>query len=499
MARARKRHETPTIKRSTRLAQLDAFVRAGYQRLEALNVPVFAIGGSEKPKLPKLVTRDANLLRLPTVLPREILTVEQWLAGDSCDELDEIRKLSLLLRYLSAPIRIEPHAESLVHRAVPSARMLCPVRYIVLQRSSTGIHAYRYEPAFHALESIGMLSGTGTAFAGEIAIGCIASPAEIAPLYGDFSTFPSVLEAGHGFAQLGQLARMLGLVVNGSANREALRSKTQSHDELPLFVVPLALNLDAIDQLLPDESVRLAERPRPAPIAAGSSAAVAIFNSFDDGAAPISYAKPKHVDAAPGAEELGPGALATLRARSSGNDRSGIAARLDRFEPGLFDRLLTCFARMLALRTRLPGESAIQINLACLRADLAPVGIYDLTGHRRHEPQSALDFVTRAARMLPYRGMRYNLATLAVSLLVTTDPVKAIDRLGGAALREIHLAAGAVAQDFGNAAGSLGLFARPMRMMRESTLERALPLDGQLVYQALCGRSRRANLAFDLA
>lgn len=493
------RSETAAFGQIDRIAQLDAFVRAGYQRLEALDVPVFDHKRLEKPKLARPVVRKAMLLALPADLPREILTIDDWLAGKSTQPLDPVVMLSLLLRYLSAPIRMEPNAESLLHRAVPSARMLCPVRFLVLQKGAVGIKGYRYEAAFHALEPVGDLTGAASAFSGNLAIGCIASPAEIAPLYGDFSAFPSVLEAGHGFAQLGQLARMLGLATSGYGDRSALAAFTRSPDELPLYVVPLKLELGALGQVLPAEELQLAERPCPEVIVTGTGQAAAMLRGFGDGATQTQYAAPAQPIRSIHSSSGGQGALATLRARSSGNDRSGVAARLDQFEPGLFAGLLARFERMLKLRTALPGEDFASAKIACLRADLAPQGLYDSTGNCSYTAKNPADFLTRVSRMLPYRGMRYNLGTLAVSLMITADPVKAVDQLGGSALREIHLAAGAIAQDFSNAAGSFGLFSRPMRMMRESTLEKEIPLDGQLIYQALCGKSRRANFALELA
>lgn len=499
MASIALRSETVAFDQAGRLAQLDAFIRAGYQRLEALDVPVFDHTRTDKPKLARAIVRSATLLALPAALPREILTIDDWLAGNCTHALDPLRSLALLLRYLSAPIRIEPHAESVLHRAVPSARMLCPVRFLVLQKSATGILGYRYEAAFHALEPVGELSSAVPTFSGSLAIGCIASPAEIAPLYGDFSAFPSVLEAGHGFAQLGQLARMLGVATGGYGDRSVLQAFTRSSDELPLYVVPLSLTLGALDQELPATPLQLAERPCPEAIDVKASQAIAMLRSFSDGATQTQFEAPTQSLEPIRPEKSVQGALAVLRARSSGNDRSGIAARLEQFEPGLFAGLLKRFERMLTMRTRLPGEAFAGIRIACLRADLAPLGLYDLTGQCRYSAQNPADFLTRVSCMLPYRGMRYNLGTLAVSLMITTDPVKAVDQLGGSALREIHLAAGAIAQDFSNAAGSFGLFSRPMRMMRESTLEKEIPLDGQLIYQALCGKSRRANFALELA
>ncbi|WP_167758571.1 nitroreductase family protein, partial [Zemynaea arenosa] len=108
------------------------------------------------------------------------------------------------------------------------------------------------------------------------------------------------------------------------------------------------------------------------------------------------------------------------------------------------------------------------------------------------------DQPARLRRMLPYRGMRINLPSLTAVLMIQADPVDAIERHGGAALRDVHLAAGAVAQDFCLAAASHGMFARPVRMMREADLESNLPLQGQVVYQVLCGFARRSNLTMGL-
>ena len=65
-------------------------------------------------------------------------------------------------------------------------------------------------------------------------------------------------------------------------------------------------------------------------------------------------------------------------------------------------------------------------------------------------------------------------------------------------MRRLHLAAGAQAQDFSLAATAFGLFARPLRMMREAVLEGGLALPGPLVYQVMCGLNRSTNTRWEL-
>ena len=99
---------------------------------------------------------------------------------------------------------------------------------------------------------------------------------------------------------------------------------------------------------------------------------------------------------------------------------------------------------------------------------------------------------------MPSPRVRHTAAAMTCHALWCVDLADAEARHGAAALRRLHLAAGAQAQDFSLAATALGLFARPLRMLREQRLEADLALPGPIAYQVMCGQDRSTNTRWEL-
>jgi hypothetical protein len=453
-------------------AQLQAWVLSTYQRLERMDVPVFEADGAARVRKLERTVEDADLLMLPTDLPHELG------AG-----LDGVTALSLILRYLAAPLRYEPSAEAAVHKAVPSARCMYPLVYALLVRTADGAVAYEYVPEFHALRR----AGAAELPAGiDIAIGCMARVWRIAEKYGEFADFPCVLEAGHGLAQLGHLCASIGHAQAGLLDREVMRPLCKGSFEFPLFAFALGMAASALDGL-GQRSVRLAGRREGADLANRFPRLSALHAIFDRGASTAGQQRS-------GAAAL---RLADMRRRQAGNDRSGIAAVLAG-RGAVAHSLPQAWRALRERRNGIATESSLHCQLAWIGGGDKPAGLYDADGRCFTQGMPAPEFLRRLHQMLPYRGMRYNLSSLAAVLIIQADPVEAIARHGDSAMRDMHLAAGATAQDFSLAAASLGLFARPVRMMREASLESVLPLQGQVMYLVLCGFARRSNLTMGL-
>jgi hypothetical protein len=179
-----------------------------------------------------------------------------------------------------------------------------------------------------------------------------------------------------------------------------------------------------------------------------------------------------------------------MRRRSAGNDAPGMAPRLDGLPADACARLQATTVALAARRGRLPGQARLHPVLAWL--DGAPA-LHTLAGDALPLPTTPLAEVLQAA--LPNVGLRWNLLPFKAALIVTAPP--AVAREPGA-LRQLHLAAGALAQDFSLAATAEGLAARPMRMLGEQVLQRGLGLAGLPLYVVLCARNRSTNLSWEL-
>jgi nitroreductase len=494
-----------------RLSQLDLWILSAYQRLERMDVPVFDVMGERPTEALQRRPQPAVLHSLPTDLPREILSTQDWLSGGPAHAIQSAaadKQVSLFFRYLASPLRFEPYNEAAIHKAVPSARCLYPLEYVIAMRDAAAVRAYRYHADFHALEAVAVPPALDRELApGKAALIGIARLWKTAEKYGEFAPFPTLLEAGHAFAQCGHLAGLAGWGKPAVVNRNTGRAFCVGEFELPAFA--MVFNRPA---LMPDtmgpgtahrvatwgEKEGLAERfPRLVDIAA-------LFDAESPGgeeqagdvlalATPVD---PEHYTVS-GIEHQTAGVLETMRLRHSANDRSGMAAVQRALPSEFLDDLLTRWRQIAARRLVAPYEHRLSLCVGWMAQSGRPVGIYNLDG-KRIDDNAPDAFLAKMQNIRPYPGMRFNTSALTLSLIICADPSRMMREYGDAAIRLSHLAAGAVAQDFSLAAASVGMFARPVRMMREERLEAAFPLDGQVVYQVLCGFSRRTNLTMEL-
>lgn len=486
-----------------RLDPLDAWILSTYQRLERLDVPAFAHLSAERrlerlqagpgaapgpARTPLRRVADAELLMLDGGAPRA------WPLPET-----QAGRLSLLLRYLGGPLRYEPGTENALHKSVPSSRGLFPLAYILLLRREEGAVAYEYVPQHHALRRLAphaaQQAAPTLADGVPAALLCIARVWRIAEIYGEFAHFPCTLEAGHAHAQCLHLAAALGMQLRREVGREAGRAFCRHAFDLPLFAV--ALQLGAFEHGLAPRPVRLGEPAAPEALAPRFARLPEMQRLFDGGAG-----HGLRWERGAGSAPTGPAAPAALlramRQRSAGNDRGGIAACLPVLPEDLCARLLRDWRTLRQARAGLACEDGLALSLAWLGDGATPAGLCLDDGRVLPSRLSTAEFRRSLAAMLPFPGLRLNLSTLAAIGIVEVDPATALAQQGESALRDMHLAAGAVAHDLSLAAAAHGLFARPVRMMREAALETALNLRGQVIYLVLLGVARRTRLSMEL-
>lgn len=478
--------------------QAEAWVLGTYRRMDALDVPAFSVRDTSG-LVPGRTSRRARLHRLSTALPREIRPLADWLGVDGAGAgagLSDPVRLSLLLRYLSSPLRYEPGNVYQVHRAVPSARCVFPIDLLLSHVDGDGVRrTYLYHPDFHALEAIDERgTGAGHAAAGHTTITGIGRFWKMVRKYGDFSPFPVMLEAGMVLAQLRHLRGALGWK-GGVADPAPMRRFCEGGLEFPVFSE--TIGQPAVDLArLPTEDVVLA-------VHEASTAGVPRFGRlplfmglFDrpSGPAPAtstSVVAPLEPDLVP----AGRGFLETLRRRHSANDIVGMAPRMDD-EAGLLHGLARLARRIGGRRDRVAGEERLDIVMLWPGRVAPRCGVYD-SGGRLLAGLERSRLATLLERALPSPGLRYNLQAHSVLVLFLADP-HADDMQEPFSFRDAHVAAGALAQDWCLAAAALDLFARPVRMLQEQVLESALPVKGQVIYSLLCGSTRATNVCAEL-
>jgi hypothetical protein len=476
----------------------EAWQLGTYRRMDVLNVPAF-----QQPNLAGLVpdrrTRPARLHRLPTALPREIISFSDWLSGKSvghAHQFSDIERLSLLFRYLSSPIRYEPNNLYHVHRAVPSARCIYPIDLLLTQADPDGLsRIYLYHPSFHALEALGESDARGDpAAASSVVIMGVGRFWKLVRKYGDFTPFPVMLESGMLVAQLRFLRGVLGW--GGASADTALQRTLCAGDlEFPIFAEKIhqpGFNLAA----LPVSDVILAVQAEPAEVTSQFKWLPFLMDLFNkQGAASPRqpYRPPEMIE--PDAIQHNRGFLETLRLRHSANDITGMAPCMNN-EVGLLQSFAQLSRAVSSNREPLPGEERIEVVLLWPGRVAPEAGVYDRDG-RMSTSLGNQDLAGILARSLPSPGMRYNLKAHSLIVLFVVDP-HAESMREPTAFRDAHVAAGALAQDFCLTAAALGQFARPVRMLHEQVLESALPIKGQIIYSLLCGSSRATNVSAEL-
>ena len=482
-----------------RADQLEAWVLAGYQRLERLVVPAFGVDKTVM-RRQQCVVEPADVRLLPLIgLPREVCSLDDYLADQrqGMPELDVLTRLSLFFKYLAAPLRYEPLSESAVHKAVPSSRGRFPLTYFFVQAYGASTRVYAYVPQFHGLRELPRCTVSDLE-EGTAALVCVAGAWRYAEEYGEFAHVPCVLEAGHAQAQAHHLAQLLGLGALADPDRELGRALRALPLEIPLYCIGLRLQLDIEKLVLSRPNLAV---PRPYPQMESRFPRLHLFQRcFDSGASPVRCVPPA---AATGKHPHGPGArgmLGLMRSRSSGNDR-GLASSV--VAPVPRGTLASLVATWNALRRRRPAsavERELGLSLVWLGAEAGTrAAMYDIDGQSMTLGSWRGELHEALAKMLPYANTKYNFSALTAVLIIDADVLATIEQVGDAALREIYLAAGAAAQDFSLAATAHDMFARPMKMMREARMECEFKLRGQAVYLVLCGFARSANPTMELA
>lgn len=483
-----------------RADQLQAWMLSGHQRLERLIVPAFAAERQEMRRQPTQVER-ANLRLLPGIgLPRELCDLDAWLSGawQGASNLDPAQRLSLFFKYLAGPLRYEPQSESAIHKAVPSSRGRYPLKYFLLQCVAGATRVHAYVPEFHALQALPPLASSGLRD-GQSALVCVGRAWRYAEEYGEFAHVPCVLEAGHAQSQAHHLAGLLGIGDNEDPDRETGRALCTLALEIPLHCVGLRLAFDVED--LACDASRLSA-PRPYPLMEQRFPRLDLFQRCFDGgrsADRVEFEAKPAITVERRPDVGGRGVLGLMRRRSSGNDR-GLASSVVTEVPA--GTCASVVATWNAVRQQRPVNAAgreLALSLAWLAQESGrKPGIFDIDGGAMAQRPWRGDLREAAAQMLPYANTKYNFSALTAVLIIQADLRLAMERLGDAALREIHMAAGAAAQDFSIAATAHDLYARPMKMMREARLESEVALRGQVVYLVLCGHARSANPTLEL-
>jgi hypothetical protein len=477
----------------------EAWQLGTYRRMDALKVPAFS-GVDISGLVPERRTRAARLYRLPTALPRELLPLADWLNGvpsPRLPELSDIERLSLLFRYLSSPLRYEPHNIYQVHRAVPSARCIYPIDLLLAQTGRDGKRrTYLYHPAFHGLEPLcedvaardegG--DGPGSVIAG------VGRFWKIVRKYGDFTPFPVMLEAGMMISQLRFLRRAVGWT-GESTDPEPGRAFCNGDLEFPIFAETIDRSGFDITGL-PARDVVLATQAEMAGSGQGFDRLAYLMRLFDTPAGPAPATPGDPADRLdPGSLPASLGLLETMRLRHSANDRVGMAPIMAG-EEGLLERFAKLAMQFRHNRESLPGEQRLHVALVWPGRAAPEAGVYDRgAGLLARVDRRRMAQVMEGA--LPTPDLRYNLPAHSLLVLIVADP-HAHGMQEDAAFRDSHVAAGALAQDYCLAAAALGQFARPVRMLREQVLESAFPLGGQIIYTLLCGTGRATNIMAEL-
>ena len=249
----------------------------------------------------------------------------------------------------------------------------------------------------------------------------------------------------------------------------------------------IAVRTDA----LPSTRSRIAElRPDPA-LPSRFPRLAALVAAFDQG---VHSAAVNHI----GGQTVLPlagdsrGPIALMKRRHSSNDRDGLAPLLVQVAPGFLDDLIEAWRTIAESRPGLPGAESLILRVVWISASGPRAGLYcAATGACLTPDMDRQAVVSAMTASLPYEEFRYNMAALTCVAMICVTPDATADV--GANLRDVHIAAGAAAQDFCLAAAGADLFARPVRMLKEEVLEDGFPLGGRLIYQLLCGFSRINN------
>jgi hypothetical protein len=453
---------------------------------------------------PPRCLRHARFVPLSTSLPQEITSLAAYVAGHADGaRLDCADRLSVMLRYVAGPMRYEPLNTYAVHRTVPSARCQFPHRLMLLTRAGTRVRLYRYLSEHHALEDCGdrpdLAAILGQHMWALVGVGQFWA---IADKYGEFSPFATALEAGMAQAQLEHLARamhMSATALEHDAHCHRAASALCSRDDEAVMYGLRCNSGDMLGQFHTDQQDGLIADISPsAELDRRFVRLNAISRLFAAPAnqPPVETGRVGRASSVPKVPDLG--LLQIMRTRHSGNDAPGMAPNLRPLPDDTLPSLLGLWRAFERTRAPLPCESLLTVAVIWLGDDCYPAGLFDINAQPWPQTVRPEEVAHRLQSALPHPHMRYNMAALKASVVILADPVNAIAMHGDAALRRLHLAAGAMAQDFSLAAAALRLFARPVRMLSEQRLEAGFNLPAQPIYQLLCGLNRSTNTAWDL-
>lgn len=487
-----------------RVKESDAWVLGSYRRLESLVVPAFTDYRLAATREAQRSAARVDLVALETDLPRDLLPFRDFVHGAHASAGDFAVQLSLVLRYLAAPLRYEPENLYFVHRAVPSPRCLFPCRILVVTRTTAADApvVYAYHPNHHALEPLGPRSRLGALLGdGNVAVIGVGQFWMLADKYGEFSPFVLSLEAGMLRAQADHLARLVGWrradsAAAGKALDEALDCGAL---ETTVFAIAAIASGDDIEVGAAHRASVATWRPT-AGLAERFPRLDTLAHLFGADARPmdvqIGTRAPIHGSSS-ARTDTAIDVLEVMRRRTSGNDKGGWAPAIRITDRALLDQLMHDFNALRSQRFALQGEASLSVYVALLNRSGYPIGLYDDRLQAVPLPLDERQFVRALQGALPSRDFRYNMAAFVLSVLIVAPAAgHAASKTPG--IRDAHVAAGAVAQDFCLAAAAQDLFARPVRMFQEIELETAWRLDGRLVYQILAGFNRSSNLAMEL-
>jgi len=464
------------------------------QRFSHLDVPAFSGMSAVSRTQPISTFHHGDLHLLPTPTINATISLGDYLRGDCIPASTGTESLSLFFRYLASPLRLELYNSYFIHRAVPSARCLYPLRCLLLCRNDKKIMLWRYMPDYHGMICQDELKQWPDYYSQcNMILVCIADVWRIADKYGDYSVFPCVLEAGMLRGQACQLAAMLGWKTLPGKPLSEFYVKV-SRLELPMFslgfdapTIPLKL-LPNVKVAYADWSISYGGYDR-YPLLVEISEAFSKGNECERGYVPwqpdtmsnITEMKVARVDM-----------LELMRQRNSGNDVNGFSPKLVMLGSGFLQDFIRIYMG-LSMRRDVPNdETKLAVVIAWLHSSGPICGVYGLDGCLLSAASPLPVF--RAA--LPDPAYRYNISGFVMSIIICMQPdLLDAETMG---LRDVHLAAGAIAQDMCLAASGFGLFSRPLRMLREEVLESGLALPGKLIYQLMMGFNRNPLYKMDL-
>lgn len=483
----------------------EAWALGTYRRFDSLVAPAFYPPQPGAVSSPETSTRVAELQRLATDLPAGLIPFEDYLAGDTARPGGDFpRQIALFLRYLAAPQTFEPLNSYKVHTPVPSVRCLFPYKLLLLIKDDQTA-LYEYHANYHALEKIAesddYFASMGDA---DFAVIGVSLYWRLADKYGDFTPFPVTLEMGGLKCQAEHLLSLFDWQPAGIENEPEIWRRLLGglgEWETVAFVLPARTAVRAKNlEKLPREVCCLPIWKARGDLDRRFTRLRTLVDFFQVGMEPELWSRelPRPVTSDSDTTAPSMDILQLFRNRNSGNDAFGFAP----VSGGLPENFLYCLQhrlkRLRARRPAHPGEESIKLWFLWLDGTAGPIGLFSDDGERVLLGLEGPQLVRAMQEALPNQILKFNMAAMTLSVLMTVDLPDAHRMHGPAVLRQVHMAAGMLGQDLNLSATAFGLFSRPVRMFRESVIEDVLKLPGQLVYQVLMGFNRRTNLKIGL-